>query len=414
MPYDTRIFHNRVQMFDVQDHARPSMPIVFAFLREAEAFISASDRNIMAIHCKAGKGRTGTMCCVWMLYSREALTAKEALELFAERRTDHIKARRAHKKKLIAVDTWSQVQCVYAVHAWLLAQNRYLGSASGLPAPPPAVPVKLGNVSIHDLLAVQLPFQTPSQNLTKDERTKVALERWQDGDLALECEVLCPAWDSGPGPVVGTAPARVVGDRLEFDFDSELVVQGDFRINVYIINQRAPTADEPRRRYKAGKEPGLLLYLLEHTAFLQDSGFQGFTQREVGDTKLFQKHRSHAPSEGLFVVEFEKQLEEFQPHERDALRTLDLDEFFRGRKKMQRDIEARMNEIQRRREEIQRQNAWKKTKRRTSQLFSFGSGSHPAGMVTVSPLGSNGRQPDTIVEGGLEELDQADEEQGAG
>lgn len=91
-----------------QDHSRPSMPSIFSFLRDAATFMRASSKNVMAIHCKAGKGRTGTMCCIWLLYSKEALTAKEALELFAERRTDHIKSRK-RRQKMIAVDTWSQV-----------------------------------------------------------------------------------------------------------------------------------------------------------------------------------------------------------------------------------------------------------------------------------------------------------------
>lgn len=42
---------------------------------------------MIAVHCKGGQGRTGTMICAWLLYSGQVSTAKEALEIFYKRRT---------------------------------------------------------------------------------------------------------------------------------------------------------------------------------------------------------------------------------------------------------------------------------------------------------------------------------------
>jgi protein-tyrosine phosphatase len=44
--------------------------------------------HTLAIHCRGGKGRTGSMCCAWLLYSRACLDADDALTHFALERTE--------------------------------------------------------------------------------------------------------------------------------------------------------------------------------------------------------------------------------------------------------------------------------------------------------------------------------------
>ena len=37
------------------------------FAKIAKEWMDADEENIIAIHCKGGKGRTGTMICIWLI-----------------------------------------------------------------------------------------------------------------------------------------------------------------------------------------------------------------------------------------------------------------------------------------------------------------------------------------------------------
>ena len=43
-------------------------------------------QNVVAIHCNAGKGRTGTLICCYLLYAGLADTAKDAINYYGWKR----------------------------------------------------------------------------------------------------------------------------------------------------------------------------------------------------------------------------------------------------------------------------------------------------------------------------------------
>ncbi|XP_054112792.2 phosphatidylinositol 3,4,5-trisphosphate 3-phosphatase TPTE2 isoform X7 [Callithrix jacchus] len=102
--YDPKHFHNRVSRILIDDHNVPTLHEMVVFSKEASEWMAQDPENIIAIHCKGGKGRTGTMVCACLIASETFLTAKESLCYFGERRTD-----KTNSTKFQGVETPSQV-----------------------------------------------------------------------------------------------------------------------------------------------------------------------------------------------------------------------------------------------------------------------------------------------------------------
>ncbi|RLN87304.1 hypothetical protein BBJ28_00016666 [Nothophytophthora sp. Chile5] len=80
-------FHGRVAEFGFDDHSPPPLALLFPFCRDVHAWLQSHPDNVVAVHCKAGKGRTGVMLCAYMLYARTWRSAHGALEYFAAARS---------------------------------------------------------------------------------------------------------------------------------------------------------------------------------------------------------------------------------------------------------------------------------------------------------------------------------------
>eukprot|EP01103_Thecamoeba_quadrilineata_P019257 TRINITY_DN7711_c0_g1_i1.p1 TRINITY_DN7711_c0_g1~~TRINITY_DN7711_c0_g1_i1.p1 ORF type:complete len:793 (+),score=141.93 TRINITY_DN7711_c0_g1_i1:36-2414(+) len=89
--YDHQKFYNRVEVFPFDDHNAPRFELIEEFCQNVEAWLSSHEENIVAIHCKAGKGRTGVMICSWLLYNKMWNDADEVLKFYAAMRTFNMK-----------------------------------------------------------------------------------------------------------------------------------------------------------------------------------------------------------------------------------------------------------------------------------------------------------------------------------
>uniref|UniRef100_A0AAZ3Q1S6 Phosphatidylinositol-3,4,5-trisphosphate 3-phosphatase n=1 Tax=Oncorhynchus tshawytscha TaxID=74940 RepID=A0AAZ3Q1S6_ONCTS len=103
-------------------------------------WMAADPKNIIAIHCKGGKGRTGTLVCTWLIDSDQFESAQDSLDYFGERRTD-----KSRSSKFQGVETPSQSRYVGYYEVMKTKFNRQL---------PPEQSLKIKSIRIHSIAGV--------------------------------------------------------------------------------------------------------------------------------------------------------------------------------------------------------------------------------------------------------------------
>lgn len=85
--YDKSKFEGRVSEYDMEDHNCPPFTVLLQVCAEMDGRLQADAETVLAIHCKAGKGRTGCVIGSYLVYSGVCKSAQDALEIFGLRRT---------------------------------------------------------------------------------------------------------------------------------------------------------------------------------------------------------------------------------------------------------------------------------------------------------------------------------------
>ena len=78
--YDAALFENRVERWPFRDHCVPPLETMLGLSNSAKQWIDENPENMLAIHCKAGKGRAGIMTCVVLLRLGYFDTADEVMD----------------------------------------------------------------------------------------------------------------------------------------------------------------------------------------------------------------------------------------------------------------------------------------------------------------------------------------------
>ncbi|KAG5493921.1 hypothetical protein JKF63_01753 [Porcisia hertigi] len=95
-------------VYPVDDHNPAEMALIICFCCEVADYIMADPYNrAVAVHCKGGKGRTGTMTCAYLMYCGQCRSADAALRHFSLMRS------RIGAQKLQGVQTPSQERYVH-------------------------------------------------------------------------------------------------------------------------------------------------------------------------------------------------------------------------------------------------------------------------------------------------------------
>ena len=80
--------------FPFDDHNPCAFEIMHDMMLDIDQWLEADPKNVVAIHCKAGKGRTGMVISTYLLHSKlfpEHTTAAGAMQFYGEQRTSNAK-----------------------------------------------------------------------------------------------------------------------------------------------------------------------------------------------------------------------------------------------------------------------------------------------------------------------------------
>eukprot|EP00736_Rhodelphis_marinus_P003797 Rmarinus@m.9534 len=89
--YDPELFGASVANFPFEDHNCPPIEVLHPFAISAKEWLKQDIDNVVIVHCKAGKSRTGLMICVLLLYLGFFKSPGEAIDFYNRRRTHDLK-----------------------------------------------------------------------------------------------------------------------------------------------------------------------------------------------------------------------------------------------------------------------------------------------------------------------------------
>lgn len=85
--YDYSKLNNQILEFPFLDHHPPPLSLLFEIVNSLSNWLKADAENVAVVHCKGGKGRTGTIICCYLYYSCQFEIMDDAKNHFAEKRS---------------------------------------------------------------------------------------------------------------------------------------------------------------------------------------------------------------------------------------------------------------------------------------------------------------------------------------
>ena len=86
--YNKNLFSkSQVGLFPATDHNPCPIKLILEFCLDICLYLLKNPKGVAAIHCKAGKGRTGVMICSYLIFSRLCETSEKAFRYYARIRT---------------------------------------------------------------------------------------------------------------------------------------------------------------------------------------------------------------------------------------------------------------------------------------------------------------------------------------
>jgi len=87
--YDPIHFYGNACRYPFDDHNPPPLTLIPAFCAAVDSWLGAHPENVAAVHCKAGKGRTGCVIAAYLVHCGMFSDPDVALAFFGHRRTEN-------------------------------------------------------------------------------------------------------------------------------------------------------------------------------------------------------------------------------------------------------------------------------------------------------------------------------------
>jgi phosphatidylinositol-3,4,5-trisphosphate 3-phosphatase/dual-specificity protein phosphatase PTEN len=118
--YEYDKFDNNVLELGWFDHHAPYLELLFQACQAMSSWLAADEKNVVVVHCKAGKGRTGTLISCFLLYSGLSNTAQSALQHFEQQRSSEVRGGVTIPSQIRYVQYFNNILAGYRPHTFSL------------------------------------------------------------------------------------------------------------------------------------------------------------------------------------------------------------------------------------------------------------------------------------------------------
>ena len=185
--YPPERYHGRVAHFPFDDHNPCPLGMFLFFCKDVDEYLRADDQNVVAIHCKAGKGRTGVMITAYLLWCRTYETPEDAMAFYGYARTNNQEGVTIPSQRTF-INYWGKILDA-ADH--FEGENRRDRSASSLIFTGDAAQ----QAQIRADISSMSEYDYEDDSLSEGELTDDDMEKGQSGSVAL-CNNLPPHPDA--------------------------------------------------------------------------------------------------------------------------------------------------------------------------------------------------------------------------